>query len=443
MQLIITEKHDAAKRIAELLADGKPKTDKVYETAVYRFMRSGKECVTIGLRGHILSLDFVSTLSYTKRRGWFGLNEEGVIIPVDVPATLPKPPFKKRKPFTEDSIDLKSWKIAGLPYLVFAPVEKTPAEKGIIRSVKNLATKAESVIIATDFDREGELIGSDALAMVREANLHIPALRARYSSFTKQEILHAFNNLVELDTNLAFAGEARQWIDLIWGAVLTRYLTMAKPSGFGNVRPSGRVQTPTLALVVARERERMAFIPEDYWVVKGLFDTNLKAEPTAVGATGTDEKLKSPTAFTAVHAVERFLDEASALAAMDAIAKATTATVASVEVKTRSIDPPTPFNTTSLQAAAASEGISPARTMRLAESLYMAGYISYPRVDNTVYPATLDLRETAMVLKGVPAYAPYVTELLSSSKITATRGKTETTDHPPIYPTAAVDSSKL
>ena len=66
---------------------------------------------------------------------------------------------------------------------------------------------------------------------------------------------------VVLDQNLADAGESRQHIDLIWGAVLTRYLTLAKFGGFGNVRSAGRVQTPTLALVVERERERMAFVP--------------------------------------------------------------------------------------------------------------------------------------------------------------------------------------
>ncbi|MDR2714263.1 MAG: topoisomerase DNA-binding C4 zinc finger domain-containing protein [Coriobacteriales bacterium] len=451
MQLIITEKNDAAKRIAELLADGTTKAEKVYETPVYRFVRDGQDCVTIGLRGHILGLDFVPTLSYTKRRGWFGIDQDGVIVEANVPDALDKPPFKKRKPFTEDTVELKSWKLNGLPYLVFAPVEKLPAEKGIIRSIKNLANKAESVIIATDFDREGELIGSDALAMVREANAEIPATRARYSSFTKQEILHAFDNLVELDTDLAQAGEARQWIDLIWGAVLTRYLTMAKQAGFGNVRPSGRVQTPTLALVVAKEREREAFVPEDYWVIKGNFDTDLEAAPPAQEpAKSTDannaaaEKAPtSPTAFVATHATERFKDEAAAKAAMAAVQNAHTATVSSIEHKSRTVAPPTPFNTTSLQGAAASEGLSPARVMRIAESLYMAGYISYPRVDNTVYPSTLDLRETAAVLRGVPAYAPFVDDLLKKDKLTATRGKTETTDHPPIYPTAAANPDKL
>ena len=80
--------------------------------------------------------------------------------------------------------------------------------------------------------------------------------RARYSAFTKEEITHAFDNLVELDVNLASAGASRQDIDLIWGAVLTRYLTLVKFAGYGNVRSSGRVQTPTLAIIVERERER-------------------------------------------------------------------------------------------------------------------------------------------------------------------------------------------
>ena len=105
--------------------------------------------------------------------------------------------------------------------------------------------------------------------------------------------------------------------------------------------------------------------------------------------------------------------------------------------------PPAPFNTTSLQAAAAAEGISPARTMRLAESLYMDGLISYPRVDNTVYPSSLDLRDCVRTLAKVPQYAGTCQALLSQGKLTATRGKQETTDHPPIYPTAAANPDSL
>lgn len=424
MKLVVTEKNDAAQKIADLLGVKKPKADKVYSTPVYRFDVDGEEWATIGLRGHILEPDFAPTMVYKKRGGWQGVTEEGETLPAELPASLPKPPFKKKKPFTEDGVELKSWKMDALPYLVYAPINKLPKEKEIIRSLKNLAKKADSVIIATDFDREGELIGSDALSCIQEVNPTAPVSRARYSAFTKEEITHAFDNLVELDVNLASAGASRQDIDLIWGAVLTRYLTLVKFAGYGNVRSSGRVQTPTLALVVARERERLAFVPEDYWVIRGAF--------------GAD-----PDSFEAPHATARFKAEAEAQAVMAHVEGATRATVASVEKKKRTVQPPAPFNTTSLMAAASAEGLSPARTMRIAESLYMDGYISYPRVDNTVYPSSLDLADTVKAISGNPAYAPYCKELLAKGKLTATRGKKETTDHPPIYPTAKATPDDL
>ena len=430
MKLVITEKNDAAQQIARLLSNaGKPKADKVYNTPVYRFSVDGEEWVTIGLRGHILAPDFPAELKVDKKLGWYAVSQEGEMLPADVPDGLARPPYEsKRKPFLKDGIDIKGWKVPSLPYLVWAPIEKLPAEKEIIRALKNLAKKADSVVIGTDFDREGELIGSDALAMVRDVAPDVPVSRARYSAFTKAEIDHAFNNLVELDQDLADAGESRQYIDLIWGAVLTRYLTMAKFGGFGNVRSAGRVQTPTLALVVERERERLAFKPEDYWVISG--------EAQARGADEGD-------AFKIAHAAGRFTDEQAANTAYSHVESATEATVTEVVKKSRTQRPPAPFNTTSLQAAAAAEGISPARTMRLAESLYMDGLISYPRVDNTVYPRSLDLRATVRAISEVPQYAPTCRELLKREKLTATRGKTETTDHPPIYPTAAADPTKL
>ena len=424
MKLVVTEKNDAAQKIADLLGVKKPKADKVYSTPVYRFDVDGEEWVTIGLRGHILEPDFTPTMVYKKRGGWQGVTEEGETFPAKLPATLPKPPFKKKKPFTEDGVELKTWKMDALPYLVYAPIKKLPKEKEIIRSLKNLAKKADSVIIATDFDREGELIGSDALSCIQEVNPDAPVSRARYSAFTKEEITHAFDNLVELDVNLASAGASRQDIDLIWGAVLTRYLTLVKFAGYGNVRSSGRVQTPTLALIVAKERERLAFVPEDYWVIRG--------------ALGTD-----PDAFEAPHATARFKVEAEASAVMAHVEGATTARVSGVEKKKRTVQPPAPFNTTSLMAAASAEGLSPARTMRIAESLYMDGYISYPRVDNTVYPSSLDLADTVKAISGNPAYAPYCKELLAKGELKATRGKKETTDDPPIYPTAKATPDDL
>ena len=205
MKLIVTEKNDAAGQIARLLSEsGKPKADKVYDTPVYRFRMGGEDCVTIGLRGHILQPDFPTELKFNDSEGWFAVDAEGEIMPADLPDGLERPPYKsKRKPYLKDGIDIKGWKIASLPYLVWAPIQKLPAEKGIIRSLKNLAKKADSVVIGTDFDREGELIGSDALRQILDVNPDVPVSRARYSAFTKAEIDHAFANLVDLDQDLA------------------------------------------------------------------------------------------------------------------------------------------------------------------------------------------------------------------------------------------------
>ncbi len=171
----------------------------------------------------------------------------------------------------------------------------------------------------------------------------------------------------------------------------------------------------------------MAFVPEDYWQIRGIG-----------AAQGQPE-----TAFKMSHATARFTDKDAAETAFSHVDGATTGTITAVSKRSRKQQPPTPFNTTSLQAAAAAEGISPARTMRIAESLYMAGFISYPRVDNTVYPRTLDI---AGIVDGLssnsPALRPVCQKVLSGP-MKPTRGKTETTDHPPIHPTGQGDPETL
>ena len=210
-------------------------------------------------------------------------------------------------------------------------------------------------------------------------------------------------------------------------------------AGYGNVRSAGRVQTPTLALVCAKERERLAFVPEDYWVIDASFgDATKRTEMTDEAKERSNFGRKPDPnplpdgAFVGVHETSRFKDEATANKVMAAIEGAKSATVADVSQKQRKVSPPVPFNTTSLMAAASSEGISPGRTMRIAESLYMAGYISYPRVDNTVYPASLDLAGVVKTLSKNPAYSPFCTKLLAGGALHATRGKKETTEPTPV-----------
>ncbi len=396
MRLVISEKNIAARRIAEILAVGKPKADKVYSTPVYRFRRDGEDWVSIGLKGHIMKVDF---------------------------------------PEEFEGAELKKWKLESLPTLVKAPVIKEGSEKGIIRSIENLAKKADAVFIATDYDREGELIGADARAIVRRVNAEVPVARVRFSAITKDEIEAAFAEPGELSDDLAEAGATRQDIDLIWGAVLTRYLTLtsnkASRKAWGDVLSAGRVQTPTLKLIVDRERERDAFVPEDYWTVRARF------------AEATDGTVADREEFGGSHAADRFTDEAEATRVMAAVEGEASGTIAEVTKTKRTVKPPTPFNTTALQAAAAAEGLSPARTMRIAETLYMSGYISYPRVDNTVYPPSLDIRGILKTLDTVPAYHEHASALLKKGSLTPTRGAKEATDHPPIHPTGAPDPEKL
>ena len=422
MKLVVTEKNIAAKKLAEILAVGKPKTDKVYSTPIYTFRRDGEDWVSIGLKGHILGVDFPHALEY-ENGAWSATWADERVTRTKLPSSLGTPPWPKKKPFTANGIDIKTWKLLSLPYLVWAPIGKSPAEKELIRALKNLAKKADEIIIATDFDREGELIGSDARGVMQETNKTAPFFRARYSAITKDEVERAFAELVAVDDCLAQAGESRQDIDLVWGAVLTRYLTMAKFGGFGNVKSAGRVQTPTLALIVEREREREAFVPEVYWTLRGAF------------ARGDEE-------FSAGHATDRFKSEDEAKRALAAVTGATSGSITAVEKKRRTVAPPTPFNTTALQAAAAAEGISPARAMRIAESLYMDGLISYPRVDNTVYPTSLDLPGILDTLADVPNYRSAVTAI-KSRPLHPTRGAKETTDHPPIHPTGAGDPDRM
>jgi len=420
VRLVVSEKNIAAKRIAEILAVGSPKSEKIYTTPVYTFKgRDGEEWVSIGLKGHIMAVDFPA---------WVEELKDGSVVSTDPPEAADEAAGRRSKAVSVDGkFVLTKWSLDALPMLVKAPILKFPAEKGIIQSLKSLAKKADDVIIATDFDREGELIGADARDIVRSANKTVPVSRVRFSAITRDEIQRAFAEPGLISEELAQAGESRQEIDLVWGATLTRFMTLAlqkknkKP--FGDVLSAGRVQTPTLKLIVDREAERDAFVSEDYWTVKGDFDV-------------------AGTSVTAAHATDRFTSEAAAQAVLDAVEGVTSGTVVETKNTRRKVEPPVPFNTTSLMAAAANEGLSPARTMQVAESLYMSGYISYPRVDNTVYPPSLDLTAILNTLAEVSVYREHAKRILGG-KLTPTRGPKETTDHPPIHPTGAGDPDKL
>jgi DNA topoisomerase-1 len=132
---------------------------------------------------------------------------------------------------------------------------------------------------------------------------------------------------------------------------------------------------------------------------------------------------------------ERVMDEAAAEAASETLEAASTATVDSVRRRTRTDDPPAPFNTTQFIRAAGSLGYSAQRAMSIAEDLYTAGYVTYPRTDNTVYPDDLDPRELLDAFVGTRQFGDDADALLEQDDVDPTEGDEETTDHPPIHPT--------
>src|SRR5215208_3520381 len=380
MRLIISEKANAAKKIAQFLAEGSVKDGKHRSVPHHTFTWMGEKSVSVGLKGHVLNPEYPEEYS--------------------------------------------NWQKVEPRELIDAEILKAVSEKGVAQAVTSLAKKADRVVIATDFDREGELIGVEALSLAFEAN---PKLvdhveRSRFSALTKGEVTRAFDELVDVSRELADAGEARQDIDLIWGATLTRWVSRATKRYGSAFLSVGRVQSPTLVLIVERERERRAFVSEPYWEL----DATLK---------------NGGGPFAVRHAHGRFKEEAEARKAFENLTD--TATVTEVKQKLATRPPPTPFNTTGFLTAAASLGIGPSRAARIAEDLYTDGYISYPRTDNTVYPRSLDLREVLGQLKRVEGAGPYAEKLLSGGKLSPTRGKKETTDHPPIYPTGYASKGSL
>jgi DNA topoisomerase I len=378
MRLIVTEKNNSAKKIAEILG-GSPKADKSYKVPYYTWSDGDGEHMAIGLKGHVLN-----------------------------------PAFPE---------DYSNWQKTDLHDLIDAELIKEPTDKNVVRAVRKVAKDADELIIATDFDREGELIGLEALQEILEVNpgLESTVKRARYSALTKEEIERAFANLDELSYPLAHAGWARQDIDLLWGATLTRAVSLATRRFGSNFLSVGRVQSPTLALIVERELERRAHKAEPFWEVLAKFE-----HPDG--------------SFEAHHETDKFWKREEADAAVAGTKPP--GVVKEVASRRNTRRPPTPYNTTAFTTDASSRlGVTPSRAMRLAEELYMDGFISYPRTDNTVYPSSLPIKELVSSLANVPDFA--AAKPLLEGKLTPTRGKKETTDHPPIYPTQAVYPDQL
>ncbi|MGC8599240.1 MAG: DNA topoisomerase I [Thermoplasmata archaeon] len=372
--VVIAEKYSVAERIAYFLSHGKQKRQSKKGITYFTFSDGEKDYLVIGLKGHIVELDY---------------------------------PEK-----------FKRWDLEDLDDLINERPITVEKFKSLVSFLRDSLKDADEVIIATDYDREGELIGREAL---RISGYNGKVKRAKFSAVTQEEILNAFNNTTDLNENLADSAESRQHIDLVWGAVLTRFFSLVTGQKWQNFLSVGRVQSPTLALIVDREREINSFKPEKYWDIEATF------EEKGIKFIGTHEK--NPFKVKPEDLYNRIKNEKYGKV---------------VENKRfeYGIRPPPPFNTTEFLRESTKLGISVAKAMSIAEDLYSHGYISYPRTDNTVYPRSLHIKSLLeKFLNSI--YSNEVKEVLSQEVIRPSRGKVETTDHPPIYPVKPVKKDEL
>ena len=307
-KLVITEKANAARRISTILSDGKTGSASVGGANVITFDGPGGEYNVVSLRGHILELDYPKEYN-----DWSG-----------------SPPAD----------------------LVYAPQVKVVRAKSTLDAIRSLSKTSDEIIIATDYDREGELIG---LETVRAADADMKKVkRARFSALTKGEVEAAFSALTEPDVRLSDAAEARQIIDLTWGAVLTRSVSLSSGQVGKNFLSVGRVQSPTLKLLVDRHEEIENFIPRPYWRISGKFGM---------------------LAFKGEHTGNPFWEKEKADAALGKCREVKKGVVSSYDVSIKEEYRPPPFDTTAMQVEANRIGIPPATAMKLAEDLYTGGYI--------------------------------------------------------------------
>ena len=251
---------------------------------------------------------------------------------------------------------------------------ENPKSRQVIKKLKSIAKDANGIYLASDPDREGEAIAwhlKNVLSKVSKA----PFYRVTFHEITRNAIENALRNTTDIDKNLVDAQQARRVLDRLVGYKVSPLLWRKLENG----RSAGRVQSAALRLVVEREREILAFVPEEYWIFTALFarDNKEKFSAKLIKIDGKDvENIKGGDAEALVAAVKA----------------GSTPLVALVNVADKKHNPPPPFTTSTLQQSANTAlHFSATSTMRYAQQLYegidlgdgsSVGLITYMRTDS-------------------------------------------------------------
>ena len=239
-----------------------------------------------------------------------------------------------------------------------------PGKEKVVSELQALADKADMVYLATDLDREGEAIAWHLKELIGGDDSRFK--RVVFNEITESAIQEAFKQPSELNMNGVNAQQARRFLDRVVGFMVSPLLWKKVARGLS----AGRVQSVAVKLVVERERQIKAFVPEEYWEIEA--DTVAKTEEELkLDVTHQNGKAFKPT------------NETDAMAAVSAL-NAADYKVSKREDKPSKSSPSAPFITSTLQQAASTRlGFGVKRTMGLAQRLYEAGYITYMRTDST------------------------------------------------------------
>ncbi len=382
--LIIAEKPNASRKIAEALSNGKPKMIQTEDgVKYYEFTRNKKKHIVVPAVGHLFSLKDSS-------KGW--------AYPTYDYEWKPTFEISKRAAFAEK-------------YL-----------KNMIKVGKG----ADEFILACDFDIEGSVIGFNALRFACKRN---SGKRMKFSTLTKQDLVDSYEHMMKhLDTPQIESGLARHELDFLWGVNTSRALTLSIKKGGKKLNfyllSAGRVQTPMLHFLMKKEKQIQAFKPKPYWQLEAQI------------------ALSKKLIVVCNHREEKFWKKPEAEKVFKKAKKTKKAMVHSIETKQYKQRPPTPFDLTTLQTEAYRFfGWSPRQTTNIAQKLYEGGYISYPRTSSQKLPPQIGYKNILDNLGKISSYKKLVEKLLKG-RLQPNEGKKVDAAHPAVYPTAEIPDSK-
>ena len=372
-ELIVTEKPQAASKIADALADYKPIKENFQGVPFYKITHNKKDIVVGCAVGHLFGLE-----QKTGKKGEF---------PVFDIDWAPSHESKRESAFT----------------------------KKYLNALKHLSKDAKEFTVATDYDIEGEVIG---LNVVRYICKRKDANRMKFSTLTKPDLVEAYENKSpHLDWGQAKAGETRHKMDWFHGINYSRALTSAvKTTGSFKLMSTGRVQGPALKIIVDREKEIRDFKPIPFWQLQLLGNVN-KGD------------------IEAWHQKDKFWEQKEADAIFLKVRSEKQGVVSDIEKSQFKQSPPVPFDLTTLQTEAyRCFGIQPKDTLAIAQDLYTSGFISYPRTSSQILDPKIGFSKIFSLLARNQAYASLCGELLKG-RLEPNNGKKIDPAHPAIYPT--------